>query len=643
MVSVSNITRLLPENSANNTSVFLEINDPLIPLADVNVVLEGNFDLDGDGINTFTDPIFNFAQQAWEIRVADRDLIDFETLDSFSLTVRASDGTSRDSGTLSIPLSDVNEAPILDDATFQALDATTIETGLISSVTASDPENNSLSYEIIDGNDPDANGRGAFRIDRGAITLVNPEELTQEYNLTVAVSDSAGLQDTATVTIPVFAAPFVESRELTLDENSAEGTVISLGSDLIQDANTNLADLRVTLTSGNQDSDGDGNFAFSSPIFNPDTEAWELIVNDTDELNFEENESFALELQASDGTRADVGFPTIALNDLNEAPVIRDQTFNELNGNNASEFQLVGNVDAFDPDSGQEPPNLAITGGNDPDGNDISAFRVEDGQIQVANPGELSQDFTLTITATDTEDSNLTDSAEITIPIVAAPIVASNTIELPENSENDTAIALDIRDANTPLGDLNVTLNSGNPDNDDDGIKAFSAPTFNEEAGQWELLVTDSDELNFEFEENNSFPLRIQASDGEQSDTSFPTIALTDVNEAPELTVPEFEQPIDANQIVEEFEQAQAQAEAAEEEIELPVVGAITEIKDPDFEQSVSTLAITGGNDPDGNETNAFIINEFNELVVINPQELTQDFTLSITATDDSEDALTSN
>ncbi|AFZ49128.1 cadherin repeat domain-containing protein [Dactylococcopsis salina] len=642
----------LPENSSVLT---LNIQDENTDLQELTVTLvDGNQDNDEDGTNVFGDTQFNSETGEWELLITDTDELDFEQFPNqeFNLEIEAIDpqGNS-DSVSSTVSLVDVNE---IQDSTLSVDAAVAEEEPLVGSLSISEP-NDGLGVNnvtILDGNDPNGNGVDAFAVQQnglGEFELIvqNPEELTQSsFTLEVEATGGGAITGTAEITIDVSSVrPVIESNPLKLLEDSVEGDTVALN---IRDEDTNSENLIVTLVGGNQDLDEDGQFAFGEPIFNSEFGQWEVPVNDTDDLDFEadynlddgdpETGTFTLEVHVSDGATSAIAEPEIQLTDVNEAPILEPQTLEldvnavtaefEQNQENAEEEEeivlpVVGTIEVEEPDG--QNVSLAITGGNDPDGNDRSAFTItEDNfgelELQVQNPEELTQDFTLQVTATDDSDDALTTTTDLTIELTAIPTFeADDPIPLPENSPEGTVIPLDIQDANTPLEELTVTLEDGNQDNDGDGNFVFSNPSFNQETGQWELTVTDSDELDFEATE--SFDLEIEVRDQENGTTAFPTIAVEDINEAPQVEA----QTIEVN---------------ANTAFQLQPLDRI-ETSEPDFGQSVETSAITGGNDPDGNEVNAFIINESNRLTVLNPDELTQDFTLTITATDNSAEQVT--
>ena len=129
----------------------------------------------------------------------DGSLLNYEGQAVYNLIVTVSDGEFSDTASVTINLSNVNEAPSAADASF-SIPENSANGSPVGQVLASDPDNNISSYSISSG-DPS----GAFAIDSmGNITVANGSLLDYEgqavYNLVVTVSDGE-FSDTASVTI----------------------------------------------------------------------------------------------------------------------------------------------------------------------------------------------------------------------------------------------------------------------------------------------------------------------------------------------------------------------------------------------------------------------------------------------------------
>ena len=175
---------------------------------------DGAFAIDGNG----------------QITVANGSLLDHETAPSRTLTVTVTDAAGlTDTATVTVGVTDVNEAPTAADASFTIAENAGTN-AVVGSVTASDPDaGDTISYAITGGN-----ADGAFAIDaNGQITVANGSLLDHETapsrTLTVTVTDSGGLTDTATVTVGVTdvnEAPTAADASFTIAENAGTNAVV---------------------------------------------------------------------------------------------------------------------------------------------------------------------------------------------------------------------------------------------------------------------------------------------------------------------------------------------------------------------------------------------------------------------------------
>ncbi|WP_013334894.1 beta strand repeat-containing protein [Gloeothece verrucosa] len=308
---LNDTTLTVPENSPLNTLVGTITatdadNNPL-----TYSITAGNPNLDGDATPAFT--INNNGQ----IRVADPDDIDFERNPNNPLTVTVSDGSLTDTATITVNLTDVietpNRPPVANDATFTLVKTSPINTA-VGTVTATDPDNNPLTYSITAGNlDSDGDNIKAFSISNaGVITITDPDDIssqTNPFNLTVTVSDG-NLTDTAAITVnltsPVNRAPVVNDGVFSISKNTANGTVVGTINATDPDNNP----LTYSIIAGNPDTDGDNIKAFA--ISNTGV----ITVTDKDDILAQTN-PFNLTVQGSDGNLTDTGIATINLNNVN--------------------------------------------------------------------------------------------------------------------------------------------------------------------------------------------------------------------------------------------------------------------------------------------------------------------------------------
>ncbi|PNW59010.1 UNVERIFIED_CONTAM: hypothetical protein BEN50_05760 [Euhalothece sp. KZN 001] len=222
----------------------------------------------------------------------------------YEVQVTADDGvaqTENATETFQITVNDI--APIINDQDLPNLAENSANETVVGTVEL-DPtgDEEPITFTLTDAPDTDGDGTDAFAIDpdTGEITVNDSDELDFETNdsFTLEVEASDGTNDdadTAEVTInlnnvneaPVFAQDVFN---FDVDENSAAGTRV--GTVVVDDPEDEQ--LTLEIVDGNDDIDGDGEAAF---VIN---DAGEITVNDSDDLDFETREEFALEVIATD-------------------------------------------------------------------------------------------------------------------------------------------------------------------------------------------------------------------------------------------------------------------------------------------------------------------------------------------------------
>ncbi|MBN1373577.1 MAG: cadherin repeat domain-containing protein, partial [Anaerolineaceae bacterium] len=465
--------------------------------------------------------LFNVSS-AGVVTVADGAVLNFEGTSSYTLEVQVTDnGTPglTGSGTVTINLTNVNEAPVLGDASLNVNENSANGTA-VGTVTATDVDAGSvLSYSITaisPATDPAA---FAINASTGAITVANSAVINHEANpaftLTVQATDngSPALSDTATVTVNVNDindVPVVSGATFSVAENSPATTVVGVVT--AADEDLPVQTLSWLITAGN-----------TGGAFTINSATREIIVVNSAALDFETNPTFTLTVTATDnGSPNMTGSATVTINltGVNEAPVVSDATFTLAE--NSPVTTVVGTVTATDP----ENPALtwSITGGN---GLGAFAINATSGQITVASstPLDLETNPTFSLTVQAADPGGLTGSGTVTINLTNAnepPVVVDNAFDLPENSP-----------ATTPVGTVTAT----DPDHTSftwtiTGGNTGNAFTINN-SGQ----ITVADAAPVDFETNPTFTLTVKAADaGGLFDEGTVIITLTDVNDAPVVT-----------------------------------------------------------------------------------------------------------
>ena len=218
---------------------------------------------------------------------------------SYSLTVRASDGTLYSDVSVMVSVTDVAEAPAFGESSYafdlaENADGSTTHVAL-GTVSATDPEGATVSYSIVGGNAADL-----FEIDAatGALsykgTGEDHESGTTSYSLTVRASDGT-LHADASVSVSVTdvaeAPAFGESSyAFDLAEN-ADGSTTAVALGMVWATDPEGADVTYSIVSGN-----DAN------LFEIDTATGALSYKGTGEDYESGTTSYSLTVRASDGT-----------------------------------------------------------------------------------------------------------------------------------------------------------------------------------------------------------------------------------------------------------------------------------------------------------------------------------------------------
>ena len=250
---------------------------------------------------------------------------DFESgADPYELTVRVGDGTHTVDTTVTVTVTDAPEAPGFGASSYAfalAENADGSETGIpLGTVSATDPEGESLSYSIAGGNDS-----GLFAIDgsSGEVFYVGTGEDYESgagpYELTVRVGDGTHTVDaTVTVTVTVTDAPeapafAASSYAFALAEN-ADGSETGIPLGTVSATDPEGESLSYSIAGGND-----------SGLFAIDGSSGEVFYVGTGE-DFESGAGpHELTVRAGDGARTVDATVTVAVTDVEDDPEPVDQ------------------------------------------------------------------------------------------------------------------------------------------------------------------------------------------------------------------------------------------------------------------------------------------------------------------------------
>ena len=317
-------TRTVAENTAADVDI-----GSAVAATDAN---NADTDDNTDDILTFilsgTDAA-SFDIDSFTGQLKTRGALDYETKTSYTVTVIASDGSLKDSTTVKIDVTDVDETPTNSVPVFAEGSATSRtvaeNTGagvnIGSAVTATDADNDTLTYSL--------HGTDAawFDIDSGSGQLKTSEALDYEtktaYTVTISVSDST---DTASITVTITVSDVNEAAPMFSDGTDTARSVAEN-----TEAGENIGSA-VTATDADNDTltyTLSGNDASS---FDIERTSGQLKTRAT--LDYETKAVYTVTVSASDGSLEGRTTVTINITDVDEAPAESAPTFTD--GNSAT-------------------------------------------------------------------------------------------------------------------------------------------------------------------------------------------------------------------------------------------------------------------------------------------------------------------
>ncbi|MEQ9299526.1 MAG: cadherin domain-containing protein [Cyclobacteriaceae bacterium] len=409
---------------------LLNVNEPLV-FPDTIVSIDENNAADAlvaqleaddpEGINptfkilTFAPDSAFYISLTGNLQVGDSALLDFETNPVFTLTVEATDGTFKDTATVTININDVfeivNDKPNFPDQSFNVAENSPIGE-VIGKLIATDTIEGPLKYRVLTGNELSIIALS----DTSGVLGVNDSvafdfEKNTSFEFEIETSDGL-LTDTATVTVfllDVSEPPSVDEGVFSIDENSPAATLVGKLNGVDGDGD----DLFFALGEGN-----DGAFVINN--------AGTITVANSTKLNFEEKEVFEITVLVSDEVDTIETTATINILDVNDPPRFANKLF-EIE-ENQEVGTIVGNLDAFDEDG--DEITFVIR-----DGNVSNAFAVTtDGDIVVANEEaiDFEQRTTITLVVSALDGTvDFEDIVEIKITDLIDNILITGVDEIP--------------------------------------------------------------------------------------------------------------------------------------------------------------------------------------------------------------------
>jgi VCBS repeat-containing protein len=441
---------------------------------------------------------------------------DADTNNSYIVQVTANDGTNNTAQTITVTVTDVNEAPAI---TSSASPSVAENTTAVLTVTSTDPEGNTVTYSITGGADAAlfgiVSGTGVLTFN-SAPNFESPGDADTNNTYIVEVTANDGTNNTPqTITVTVTdvnEGPSITSANTaSVAENTTAVTTVTT-----TDPETDTITYSV---SGGAD----------AALFSIDSNTGALTFNAGP--NFEvpgdadTDNDYVVEVSATDGTTPATQTITVTVTNVNEAPSVTSSATPSTVENTTSAVT----VTATDPEN--DTLTYSITGGADqalfsidtntgvltflsaPDfeaPGDAGANNVYDVQVTVTD-GSFPVAQNIAVTVTDANE--------------APSFTSANTNSVPENTL--TAHTVTTSDPESDTITYSVT---GGADQADFSIDSNT--------GVLSFLVNPNFEAPHDADTNNTYVVQVTATDGTNPISQTITITVTNVNEAPAFTSP---------------------------------------------------------------------------------------------------------
>ena len=380
-------------------------------------------------------------------------------------------------------------------------------TNIGSIVSATDPDNNTLTY-TLSGTDA-----SSFSLNSGTGQLQTSSALDYEkkstYTLTITASDGKGGSASITVTInvtditenrpPVFADGSSTTRSV--DENTASS--VNIGSAVTA---TDPDSDTLTYSLGGTDVTS---FSLNSGTGQLQTSA---------ALDYEKKSSYTVTITATDGKGGNASIAvTINVTNVNEAPVFADgsTTTRSVDENMDVGTDVGSVVSATDAD---DDTITYSVGGTDED-----SFRIASstGQLWAYYSFDYEEKSSYSITVTATDDNGGSSTIDVTINIGDIPEItftdgSSTTRSVDENTNTDTNIGSAVTATDPDEETLTYTL--GGTD----------AASFNINSGTGQLQTNTA----LDYETKSSYTVKVTATNESRKTASITvTINVTNLND----------------------------------------------------------------------------------------------------------------
>ena len=455
----------------------------------------------------------------------------YDTQNTYTINVQSTDSEgSSISKNFTVLVTDVNEAPEIEIIPNNpSVIENSLESTVITTINTNDPDGDNVTLAISQNIDPDGDGNQAFRLEGNQLVINDSDDFVNANNptlpLTVTASDAI-LESSTTFDVEVQpnlnTAPIINDRVFTIEEALPIGTQI--GELVATDGEGDFLTYNITQ---NVDPDGDGNPAFG-------LEDNQLVVNDSNDLNFANNPNLGITVSASDGELNDTANITVNLTEkpvpVSEVSIQSISITSKLEGDQEateSIYQISRSGDLStestisyvisNPDNEglPIPPNFSSADASD----FVSPF---DNPILVTfTPDEESKIITVAVAGDELPESDEVFVVKLVNPsegviinnsfafgliqdddVATAPIISNTLLEVERTIQNGNIVQ--VLEASDNNGDEISYSIKENVDPDGDGQQAFRIE-------EDQLVINDKDDINID--PQSSLKITVEAED----------------------------------------------------------------------------------------------------------------------------------
>jgi len=448
----------------------------------VNAIPSGGTLTSADGTTVTASSSLTISQLTGLVFTPDANLNnDTTTFGSFTYTV--SDGSLTDSGSVTISVTPVNDAPELIGVMEFAIDENTTA---VADITATDVENDTLTYSITGGDD-----ESLFAIDAssGALSFKtapdyeNPGDSDQDniYSVEVTVSDGNGgtASQTYVITVNDLNDSPLRLSSTSFSENTA-GIVVG--------------DLSIA------DSDFTANVTYT--LSGEDAASFEVIsgqlkLKNSLSADFETKNTYSITITATDDANHETSVTySLQVADANDSPTAIALSTNSLDENTAG--MAVGILITSDVDP-EDSHTYSLSG------TDAASFEVVNGELKLKTDvtANYETNSTLTITVTATDTGGLTTSQNFTVTVNNlndAPTLSNPLTDQSADEDSNFSFAIPTNTFNDEDGDI-LTYSTSLSDGSalpawlsfDADTQTFTGTPLNADVGTISIQVTATD------------------------------------------------------------------------------------------------------------------------------------------------------